>query len=258
MSRVFSSASSEAIRFSSFAEISAYPFSIILWFKAYQTNIYGDVLNYCSAVNNEQYIRVLLFNNGTFWASIRNGGVEPSIAGGSYSANTWHCVGITYSAANNRELWVDGTSIGTSTTSINFPPINRFSLGRLDRPSPANAFNGETGWCAHWNTSLTDADHKTLAKGVSPLLIKPNSLKVFVPCGNLNGETDLDLITGTTLTEVGTPTWSDDSPTGLIYPSRQIIGVSQGIITPPPQYNQRQILLKNKMSIQNSRLLIGK
>ena len=250
MARVFSSASQEAIRFSSFSEISNYPFSLIIWFKAYQTNIYQDIVNFTYSFSDQNYVRILLWNNGTLWASVRNGDSEPSIAGGSYSANVWSCAGITYSADNSRQLWVNGTSIGTSTTSLLFPAINRFSIGRLDRPSAANPFNGEAGWCAIWNSSLTDADHKSIAAGTSPFSIQPDNLKVFVPNGNLDGETDLDVITGTTLTQVGTPTWSDDSPSGLIYPSQQIIDVSQGIITPAVQYIPRQI------KIQNQRLIL--
>lgn len=240
MARVFSSATSECINWSSFSEITDYPVSWACWFKAYQTNIISDFMNYTGS-QDQSYVRILLLNDGTVWASLRNGGVEPAINAGSYSANTWHCMGISFTSDTNREAWLDGVSIGTSTTSINFPIINKFSLGRLDRPSPANPFNGELMWSAQWDTPLSDAEHKMLAAGASPFMIRPQNLKAFVPCGNLNGETDLDLITGTTLTEVGTPTWSDDSPTGLIYPSQQIIGVSQGIITPAVQHARLRI-----------------
>ena len=241
MARVFASASSECLRWSSFTEISSYPFSWACWFKAYQTNAYGCVQGYASTVSGTDYARALVTDSGTVWLSIRIGGTEPVIQGGTYSANTWHCIGATFTSSTSRELWLDGTSIGTNTTPVIFPSINRSSIGRLDRIAAANPFNGEIMWSAQWDTPLSDAEHKMLAAGASPLMVSSQNLKVFVPCGNLNGETDLDLITGTTLTEVGTPTWSDDSPTGLIYPSQQIIGASQGLITPAVQHARLRI-----------------
>jgi hypothetical protein len=65
---------------------------------------------------------------------------------------------------------------------------------------------------------------------------------MFVPCGGLHGEHDGDYIGNVNnLAAISSPTWSDDSPTGLIYLSQQIIGVSQGIVTPAVQHARLRI-----------------
>lgn len=215
-------------------------------------------LNY--SLDDARYHFLYLKNNATieYWA--RDGGGPIACAGGSYSQNEWVAIGSTATAGNDRELWVNGVSVNTSTTALGgFLVIDRYTIGSLLRSTLSTSLmNGYTMWSAVWSAALTDTEHASLGGGLCPLLVRPDSLVSFVPLGGLDGDHDNDVIGGYTLTETNSPTWTDDSPAGLIYPSQQIISVSQGIITPPPQYNQRQILLKNKMSIQNSRLLIGK
>jgi hypothetical protein len=102
-------------------------------------------------------------------------------------------------------------------------------------------FDGKVMWGGVYDTQLSDSEIESLAAGMCPLLIRPSNLARFNPLGGLDGEHSTEIIQGASMSDIGSPTWSDDSPTGLIYPSQQIIGVSQGIITPAVQHARLRI-----------------
>jgi hypothetical protein len=151
-------------------------------------------------------------------------------------------LGFTLTSSTSREGYLDGSSVGVNSTSVgNYTP-NRYTIGALKRASlDSNIMNGHIFWAAIWNAALTDAEHLALSNGICPLLVRPDSLASFVPLGGFNGQNDYDHIAGWSFTPTNSPTWSDGSPTGLIYPSQQIIGVSQGIITPAVQHARLRI-----------------
>ena len=175
----------------------------------------------------------------------------------SIGTGEWAHACLVVGGSNDARVFLNG---GGASTLPAFLPLNGSAPDEttIGGVGSTNTFDGLIGWACTYAAKLTDTEIAILAAGAHPSMVRPSALKLFWPLGWLNGENTNDIWSSTTVTTVGTPTWSDSIPAGLIYPSQQIIGVSQGIITPPPQHNQRQILLKNKMSIQNSRLLIGK
>lgn len=166
-----------------------------------------------------------------------------SAIGGSYSVGNWYHVCGVAASSSSRTLYVDGTSVATNTSSVTPSSINSTLVGAYADPLATTQFhfNGSVLWPAIWNVALTDDEVASLAAGAHPLTIRPESLVFFAPLGGLDPEHDRDIVGGLSLTATNSPTWSDDSPTGLIYPSQQIIGVSQGIITPTVQHARLRI-----------------
>lgn len=216
-------------------------------FQRYGNNSYYIGLRTNSSAQFEYYVRT---QSTKTWATNTT----------SLSTGQWyHIVGTLDSSryVGNASCWVNGVeAVAPHKVYLNGPDHTNIALGGYNN---GGGTNGSLFWTSIWDGYLSDAEIIALSKGLCPIMVRPGSLKMFMPCGGLHGEHDKDYIGNVNnFSAINSPTWSDDSPAGLIYPSQQIIGVSQGIITPPLQYNQRQILLKNKMSIQNSRLLIGK
>ena len=166
----------------------------------------------------------------------------------SISTGEWAhaCLRIgAYRTAEDVSVFLNGGGkYSISNTYLNGSAPNRTTIGGTGF---TNSFDGLIGWVYTYTAKLTDAEIATLGTGAHPSMVRPDALKLFWPLGWLDGEHSNDVKSGTTVTEVGTPTWSDDSPTGLIYPSQQIIGMPKGVSG--PIYNQRQILIRNQRLI---------
>jgi len=161
----------------------------------------------------------------------------------SLSTGQWyHIVGTLDSSpyTGNASCWVNGVEAVTIyQVNLNGPNHNNITLGGYNN---GGGTNGSLFWTSVWDGYLSDDEIIALSKGLCPVMVRPDSLKMFVPCGGLHGEHDGDYIGNVNnLAAISSPTWSDDSPTGLIYLSQQIIGVSQGIVTPAVQHARLRI-----------------
>jgi hypothetical protein len=79
---------------------------------------------------------------------------------------------------------------------------NKIGIGALNRLTPAAYFDGKVAEAAIWSAALTDAEVASLGKGVSPRLIRPQSLVFYAPLiRNL-----VDVRGGRTLTNNNTAT----------------------------------------------------
>ena len=159
------------------------------------------------------------------------------------ATNTWgHAAYVVKEnrSANDIAVYLNGGSMAAASyTYRQGPTPNRGSIGAYYNGD--SKFNGLIAWPAMWNVELSLSEIQSLAAGVHPTMIRPDNLRMFSPFGNLDPDTVVDTRTGRTFTQYGSATWSDDSPAGLIYPSQQIIGVSQGIVTPAVQHARLRI-----------------
>ena len=228
--------------------------TVAMWIRPHSSQ---DANVFSHFAGGGYYSLLGILSDGTARARWRGADTRNVVSSNTYTANAWtHLVG-QWGVSRVRAVFLNGTKTTTGAGYSSGAEPTRWSWGAYD--SGSSPFDGDMLWPAVWNVQLSDEEVASLYAGASPLMVRPDDLAYFAPWGALDEERITDLIGGTTIPLLsGTETYSDSSPAGLIYPSQQIIGVSQGIITPPPQYNQRQILLKNRMSIQNSRLLIGK
>jgi hypothetical protein len=244
MARVFASSSSEYLRTTSTAVVSDHPFSMACWFKPVATNQNyvlmltlqygtGDLYGLSARGASSPYTLVA--------QSLYSGQFSTAAASTSYSAGVWsHACGV-WTSDTSRSVYLNGGNKGTNSDNRPITSVTAFAIGSNGRASPGSFLDGSILWPAVWDVALTDDEAAMLAAGINPLLVRPESLIFFAPLGNLDPEIDQDLVGGVSFTEYGTPTWSDDSPAGLIYPSQQIIGVSQGIITPAVQHARLRI-----------------
>jgi hypothetical protein len=117
-------------------------------------------------------------------ASTITGGSEAlALTTTSFSANTWqHACGV-FSAANARAAYLNGGGVGTNSTSLTPTGIDRTYVGRLTGfdGSLYGSMNAAVAEAAIWNVALTADEVLQLAKGLSPLLVRPASLVSYWP-----------------------------------------------------------------------------
>lgn len=123
-----------------------------------------------------------------------------------------------FSSYDSRSAYSDGANKGTSTTSITPNGINELSIGRITNygGTAVNYLNGIISEAAIWNVVLNDEEVNILAKGLSPIRMRPDNLIAYWP---LVGEysPEIDICGGFNLTLHGT-TKSEHSR--IIYPRR--------------------------------------
>lgn len=221
MARDFAQASSQALEVNS-APISAYPYSMSMWF--YNKDDTGDKWPFQMSdrlgdngiqglrLDDNEKITAISYDGTTF-----NGA---STAPGSVTNNTWQHAGGVWTSATSRAAFVNGGGKGTNTTNIAIGTLNTTSIGRLNTGTPGGYHDGYIAECGIWNVALTDAEMAILGLGVSPLLVRPESLVFYVP---LVRDDDNDLVGGLNLAEIDTP--GIIAHTRVIYPSSIILGV---------------------------------
>jgi hypothetical protein len=127
------------------------------------------------------------------FACASGGGVDNADTSSGFSLNTWtHACGVAASATDRR-VFINGGSKVSNLNSRTPSGVNRFSIGRNgDLSANQRYFGGMLAEAGIWNVALTDDEVVSLARGFSPLLIRPQSLVAYWPLlGNTSPEVDL-------------------------------------------------------------------
>ena len=131
-----------------------------------------------------------------------------------FVANTWQHGCAVFAAADDRRVYLNGGGKGTQGTNQDFTAQDNFCIGRahVAAGGPGSAIEGSIAEAAIWNGVLTDAEIAVLATGIRPILVRPESLALYLP---LIRDNDKDLIGGLSFTVTGTASISDHAP--IIY-----------------------------------------
>jgi len=137
------------------------------------------------------------------------------------STGAWHAIGMTKDGNGTSNLipWLDGSNNGNAVNSgssiVNSTSPLRVGLDN-DNFGPAD---GRIAEVAIWDVALTAAEFGALAKGTSPLFIRPAGLKGYWPIwGVASPEADLSG-NGNNLSVTGTLALADHAPVGMQVPS---------------------------------------
>lgn len=121
----------------------------------------------------------------------------------------YHICGVCR-AANDRELYVNGVSEGTNTSSNTPSGLSNTFVGTVPTAYNTDVHIAEA---AIWDTDLTIAEIQALSDGYSPLLICPDSLVYYLPLVRNH----IDRISGQTWIDAGTATVAPHPR--IIYPA---------------------------------------
>lgn len=94
----------------------------------------------------------------------------------------WHSVVGEITAANARKVWLDNGGNGSSTTSLTPGTLTKTTVGAFDNGGTLGGnVAHELADVAVWSGTLTADERAALAAGVSPLLIRPDILEIYLP-----------------------------------------------------------------------------
>jgi hypothetical protein len=233
MSRLFDDASSQTLA-SATAPLTAAPLTMVCWFNSDDIDSHQVLMSLSDTASDNNYFVLTIrgASAGDFVQAVVDGSGDAdgtATTSSGYSANTWHHAAAVFASTTSQAAYIDGGSKGSNTSSAATPlSVDAFGIGFFNRLSPVQYMSGKIAEAAIWNVALNDAEIAALAKGYSPLLIRPQSLVAYWPLfGNDSPEPDrwknrYDL----TLTNA--PTKADHPR--IYYPSMAHLGI--GVAAP--------------------------
>jgi hypothetical protein len=156
------------------------PCTLAAW--AYLDNVTGarDIVS----VSSKTALAVLRLNvNGTQFRIADQGNVNAVANGGTVSANVWNHYAGVFASGSSRTPYTNGVAGSENTTSVasitpTFTNIGAFYAGTS---TPIQFFDGRMAEIGIWNAVLTAAEIASLAKGMTPDKICPQSLVFYAP-----------------------------------------------------------------------------
>jgi hypothetical protein len=99
------------------------------------------------------------------------------------AVDTWFHAAMVVSSASSRSIFLNGANKVTETTSRTPTGIDRTSVGAAVASVVSNPVDaaGSVAEAAIWDVALSDDEIASLAKGLSPLVVRPQSLRAYLP-----------------------------------------------------------------------------
>lgn len=188
MAYSFATASSQFISSSS-VPVSAMPLTMACWFRVpvVSSSTGGRVLfGAAHSTNDSGFYRLTIPLNGTFLRASLGGDqfntTTADTAANTIVANTWlHCAAV-FTSTTSRTIYLTNAAAVTTTATIVAPTINNFTIGAtILNTGTTGYFNGLIAESAVWRVALTAADVASLAAGVAPSHVRPQSLAFYAP-----------------------------------------------------------------------------
>ena len=214
MARFFDRDIGEALYVDS-APTAAYPFTMACWFNADRIDASMGLM-WLGDKDATNHFWTLYVNDSEVVSAtvLAGGGPAHAVSSANWTADTWrHACGV-FTSSTSRAAFLDGGNKGTNATDLTPANADRIGLGSFLDFSVSSPFGGDIAEAAAWNVALTDAEVAILAKGYSPLFIRPQSLIFYVP---LIRDNDEDLIGGLSLSLIQTPDIAVHPP--IYYPA---------------------------------------
>lgn len=197
------------------AVVSGVPCSMAAWIKAESLHS-GCVVSVATSGSDNNYLMLFVRNTGAVEFHNRATDSDTGISSATYSAGSWMHVSGSSVSSGDSQCFVNGANKGTAASNNAPSGMNRSSVGRIPRAGSNLYFDGLIAEVGIWDAVLDDAEHAVLAKGVSPLKVRPQSLVAYWPLWG-SYTSPVDLVSGISLTKTGTV--AADHPR-VLYPSR--------------------------------------
>jgi hypothetical protein len=159
--------------------------------------------------NNRFTLNVSAANPAAVGATTKVAGSTPNATtSGLLVAGTRYHLAAVFATASDRRVYVDGGNKVTNTQTLAMSTLNWTTIGRVPSNSVTNYADATIEEAAIWNVALTDDEILSLARGFSPLLIRPIALVAYWPLRGLLSP-EPDLVGGFAMTLTATPTKAD-------------------------------------------------
>lgn len=183
------------------APFTAAPFSVCGWVRNDDAADSGAMASVSTNGSGSHWMYVGLMGSvggDPFRFSVRTT-AETAADFGTFSAGTLYHVCAVASASNARELFINGSSVGTNTTDRVLAGMNEMRIGaRIDStPAETTFLDGLVAELGFWNRALGAAEITGLAAGFAPNCY-PAGLTNYTPL--IRTVQDLKTATGYTTT----------------------------------------------------------
>lgn len=189
MARLFTSASSEYLEHAAAVVSAGQNWTVSGLAYPTTTSTIGSVFSIANSANTTDFFRLDQTSSNT----LRFRAVtSDAITANTWTTNAWNHFCGTH-ASSNTSRWVylnNGT--GVQNTTSRAPTVNRTGIGALVSSTRSLFFEGRIAEVGVWNVILTAEERTALSQGISPLLIRPESLVAYWPTvGRASPEIDL-------------------------------------------------------------------
>lgn len=126
---------------------------------------------------------VIYFSGSTVYMYSQMGGAQAQLTNALVTNSFRSIVGVE--ATTSRSIHVESAS-ATATGTTNqaaLVPITQAWVGSFVRPTPASGdcVDGDLADVAYWDVALTAPEIASFMAGISPRMIRPQSLKMWIP-----------------------------------------------------------------------------
>jgi hypothetical protein len=169
------------------AVLTAAPLTMACWFRPVNTTTNFSLMSL--SVDTGATDRFVLQAAGAVTGDpvrlqITQGGTTSNAATSSsgFTANTWYHAAGVFTSSTSRKAYISGVGGTADTTNLTPSGVNRTGIGYHITSGSRTVFtNGRIAEAAIWDVALDDAEIAALAKGFRPSLIRPASLRLYVP-----------------------------------------------------------------------------
>ncbi len=216
MARLFDDANTEGLRNASFPAL-AEPFSLFCRFKT-DTNAPNQqsLVSVGDADGTIYYVLALEGTTDDVFAMAYDGDATAKVnCTSNHSLNTWQVASCSFTGDDSIAVYMDGGNKGTyGPTGHGAIDADAVAIGVSADSTPYGYASAAIAEVAIWNIELSDAEHALLAKGYSPLFVRPEALVFYAPL--IRGE--IEKIGGLALTaQINAPDIDIHPP--IIYPA---------------------------------------
>ena len=163
--------------------VSGAPVTLSIWFRQdWLGNYY--LCSIGKSTSYAEYHYLSTYTGGYLEGGVHHGRARTTT---TFSAGTWHHGCAIIGSSTDRRVFLNGGSKGVQTDSVRtYTGMDRIGVGcrACNNSTCMGSFFGELADFAVWDTTLEDEEVLALSSGVSPLLIRPGSLKIYRPLRN--------------------------------------------------------------------------
>ncbi len=164
------------------------PLTLAAWFKPDIATARMSVIGLDNTGSSNSWFHLELQGDqvGDPLAARQSGdiGDNAALSTTGFSTAAWQHGCAVFASNASRAVYLNGANKGTNTgnSGSGGAAPNQTSIGKLQGSFGSfQRFDGAIAELAVWNAALTDEEAAALAKGVSPLLIRPASLVFYAP-----------------------------------------------------------------------------
>jgi hypothetical protein len=187
------------------APASGYPMTLALWYRL-SSLVTSRVMTVGAANGDRHQLQVNTQFSQASAVTVAGGGASAVAAGGAftYATNAWYHHAGVFSASDSRSVWMNGSLLASDASDRTPGTFDRVTIGAGAVPAGL-FFAGDIAEVGVWSAALTAAEIASLAQGISPSLVRPQSLVFYAPLVR-----DLiDVRGGLTITNNNTATVAD-------------------------------------------------